>query len=211
MARSLHKRYKRKYRRNPSGDSAPRANPPLAQDIFGWIGPGFAGFAATRLLTRIAATQIAKHRPTLGKHAGAAASVGAFLAAWFLANRWKALAQYQMPLIVGSGLAAAQSLLQLYVPRIGWVVSDATPQIAAQQARRIRGPRPEELQPVDDDPDEYVYNDYYDAGRQDQAQTRADASAPARASSSTEDDDLSDLDLDEVGGQGVSMGIFGGN
>jgi hypothetical protein len=209
MARSrLHKRYKRRYRRNPDGGSA-RSNPPLFQDIAEFIGPGFAGFAATRLLTHVAATQIAKRAPKLGKHAGAAASVGAFLSAWFLANRVKWLAKYQMPLIVGSGLAAAQSLLQLYIPKLGWMVSDASPQIAAEASARSLGPNPDNLQPIDDDPNEYVYNDSYDAGRVDSTQHRADQQA-ATSAAPPPDDDLSDLDLEEMG-QGVGGGIFAQN
>lgn len=212
MARSrLHKRYKRRYRRNPDGGGSARSNPPLFTDLAEFIGPGFAGFAATRLLTYVTATQIAKRAPKLGKHAGAAASVGSFLAAWFLANRWKWLAKYQMPLVVGSGIAALQSLLQLYVPKIGWMVSDASPQvgqIAARSAKASIGPNPDDLQPIDDDPDEYVYNDSYDAGRMDATQHAADQRAATGASSAPPvDDDLADLDLEELG-QTQNMGIF---
>lgn len=211
MARSrLHKRY-RKHRRNP-GDG-PKANPPLMQDVFEWIGPGFAGFAATRFLSHVAATQIAKHKPSLGKHAGALASVGSFLAAWFLANKWKPIAKYQMPLVVGAGLAAAQSLLQLYVPKLGILVSDASPHVGliAQEKRRLQngGIRPEDLTPVDDDPNEYTYNDEFDAGRMDNVQTRADVRAATTAQPAPEDD-LSELDLDDAAGQAQNMGIFGG-
>lgn len=208
MARSrLHKRYKRRYRRNPDGGGT-RANPPLFQEVAEFIGPGFAGFAATRLLTRVAATQIAKRAPKLGKHAGAAASVGSFLAAYFLAHRWKWLAKYQMPIVVGSGLAALQSLIQLYVPKLGLLVADASPVLAAQTRAAQLGPNPDTLQPIDDDPNEYVYDDSFDAGRMDQAQHHADQHA-ATAASSSSDDDLSDLDLEDLGaGVGVGAGIF---
>lgn len=208
MARSrLSKRYKRRYRRNPGEGSSARPNPPLFTDLAEFIGPGFAGFAATRFLTRLAATQIAKRAPKMGKHAGAAASVGSFLAAWFLANRVKWLAKYQMPLVVGSGLAAIQSLLQLYVPKLGWMVADASPQIAAEARSAQLGPHPDDLEPIDDDPNEYVYNDSYDAGRVNQTQHRADQAASAASSAPPADDDLSDLDLEEMG-QTQNMGIF---
>ena len=210
MASRLHRRYKRKYRRNPPEGGSPRRNPPLASDLMEWIGPGFAAFAASRLLTRIAATELAKRKPSLGKHAGAAAAVATFLAAWFLANRWKAIAKYQMPLIVGSGLAALQSVVQLYLPKLGVLVADATPQIALRQQQARLSPRPEDLVAVDDDPNDYVYNDSFDAGRMDTQQVRADQTAPAQASAAQEDD-LSDLDLEEYGGQGVTSGIFAAN
>ena len=100
MARSkLHRRYRK--RRNPDS-SGPRANPPLFTELAEFIGPGFAGFAATRFATYLAATQVAKRKPTWGKPAGAAVSIGAFLAAWLLAHRWKWLAKYQTPIVVGA-------------------------------------------------------------------------------------------------------------
>lgn len=206
MARSrLHKRYKRKYRRNPS--DGPKANPPLASDIWDWIGPGFAAFAATRFLTRIVAVQVAKRKPSLGKHAGAIASAASFAASWFLANRVKMIAKYQMPLIVGSGIAAAQSLVQLYIPKLGVLVADATPQLAAPKMV-APGIRAEDLRVIDDeDPDEYVYNDSFDAGRQDATQNAADAAAATSARA----DDLDDLDLSDIAGSTQNMGIFGGN
>jgi hypothetical protein len=41
----------------------PRRNPPLSTDVVAQIIPGFAAFAATRFVTRTAATQIAKRWP----------------------------------------------------------------------------------------------------------------------------------------------------
>lgn len=168
--RRLHKRYKR----NPS--SEPRHNPPLLAEIGEFILPGFAGFAATRFLTRIAATQVAKYKPNLGKHAGVLTSVGSFLAAWFLAHRVKFLAAYQQPLVIGAGLAAIQSVLQLYIPTLGWIVSDATPELsegasaAAATQQLVTAPngqqyRMSDLTDIDEDPSEFTYDDSFDAGR----------------------------------------------
>jgi hypothetical protein len=167
--RRLHTRYKR----NPSS-SAPRHNPPLLAEVGAFILPGFAGFAATRFLTRIAATQVAKVKPNMGKHAGVLTSTAAFLAAWFLAHRIKWIAQYQQPIVVGAGLAAIQSILQLYFPTLGWIVSDATPELAAptlaETSQMVTAPngqqyRMSDLTDLDDDPNEFTYNDSYDAGR----------------------------------------------
>ena len=208
MARSrLHKRFKRSKRSNPAS-SGPRPNPPLFTELAEFIGPGFGGFAATRLLTRIAATQIAKHKPSFAKHAGAAASVSSFLAAWFLAHRVKALAKYHTPIVVGAGIAALQSIIQLYIPKLGWMVADASPQIAEEaQAKLVAaGPSLDDIEPLDDeDPNMYTYNDSYDPGRVGQAQRRADQQA-ATAAASSQVDDLDDLDLQDVG-VGVG-GIF---
>jgi len=135
MSRKLQRRYKgSKRRREREGSPAPKHNPPLTMDLVEFIGPGFAGFAASRFVSYVASTQISKRAPSWGKHAGAGAAVGTFLAAWLLANKWKWLAKYQMPLIVGSGIAALQTLVQLYIPRVGWMVSDASPQLDTSAA-----------------------------------------------------------------------------
>lgn len=164
---------KTRRRRRRVNPPAPKANPPLAEDIAEIIIPGFASFAGTRLATRVAVTQIAKIKPNLGKHAGAGVSIGAFLAAWFLAHKWKFLAKYHTGVVVGSTIAALQSLIQLYMPSLGWVVSDAQPAPAlpagqpsagggfASQAEidRLR------LREVDDDPNEFTFDESFDAGR----------------------------------------------
>jgi hypothetical protein len=172
------------------------------------VGPGFAGFAATRLMTRIAATQVAKYRPELAKHAGAVASIGSFIAAYFLAHRVKWLAKYQQPIVVGAAIAAIQSLIQLYIPKLGWMVSDATPEIdTSTQPQMITAPNGQQVNPADliatsDDPNAYTYNDSYDAGRMSH-----NGSGPGGpAGGSQEEDLLADLDL--TAGQPQNMGIF---
>lgn len=206
----LHRRYRnRKHKKNPSSGSSPRHNPPLITDLAEFIGPGFAAFAITRFGTRIAATQIAKRKPAWGKHAGALASVGAFLAAWLLAHRVKFLAKYHTPIAVGAGIAAAQSIIQLYIPKLGWMVSDASPEIAAAAAAPAQIPAgspsgmgrlPSDLEYVDEDPAMYTYNDSYDAGIH---TTKAQEKAQAQQ---TNVDEMMDIDLDE----GETQGIFGG-
>lgn len=142
-------------------------------DIAEIVLPGFAAFAGVRGATKIAVTQIAKLKPTAGKHAGAAVSVGAFLAAWFLAHRVKFLAKYHTGVVVGSAIAAMQSLIQLYMPGMGWLVADATPapQLPAPSqspggfASQAEVERAQALKPVHDDPNEFTYDESFDAGR----------------------------------------------
>lgn len=200
MARSrLHRRYgKRKTRSAPE----PRHNPPLLTDLVEWVGPGFGGFALTRLATRIAATQIAQRKPSWGKHVGAGVSIGAFLAAWFLAHRLKFLAKYHTPIVVGSAIAALQSIIQLYIPKLGWMVSDASPELAQAaispaelQAAHL------DLQPIDEDPNEFTYNDAFDAGRH----SKLAATGPGGPA---QHDDVSDLAIDDAIGQTQQMGVF---
>lgn len=182
----------RKARKNPS---EPRRNPPTVQELAEFIGPGFAAFAATRFGTRVAATQIAKKKPTWGKHAGAIASVGAFLAAWFLAHRLKMLARFHTPIVVGAGIAAIQSLIQLYVPKLGWMVADATPELKQMPAQQPTPQLPPNLEYIDEDPTQYTYSDAYDAGRY--AGSVAQTAQVASSAPAAPDDEMMDIDLDE--------------
>lgn len=211
MARSkLHRRYVK----NPG--TQPRRNPPLFTDLLEFVAPGFASFAATRLGTRIAATQIDKWKPGAGKHAGAGISIAAFLAAWFLGHRVKWLAKYHTPITVGAAIAGLQSLIQLYLPKLGWMVADATPELASQATAAAlvasQSNNDLQLQPVDEDPNEYTYNDSYDAGRLSRhhrhgpQQNTGGEGAAAKGSAQMVDD--SDLAIDDAIGQSANLGVF---
>lgn len=213
MAR-IHRRYrkKKKPRKNPS-ESGPRHNPTSFSDIIEYAGPGFAAFAATRFGTRVIATQVAKRKPSLGKHAGAIASVGAFFAAWLLAHRVKWLAKYHTPIVVGAAIAGLQSLIQLYVPRLGWMVADASPELAStsqQQQQQAAMPQqaPGDFEFVDEDPAMYTYNDSYDPGRygQQTAGQRPQHTPPTQDKPPTVDDLM---DMESETDEAQTMGIFG--
>lgn len=173
-------------------------------DLVEWVGPGFGGFAVTRFATRVAATQIAQRKPSWGKHAGAGVSIGAFLAAWFLAGRLKWLSKYHTPIVVGSAIAAIQSLIQLYIPKLGWMVADASPELDAQsQSQMAAAQNPVaalNLQPTNEDPNEYTYNDSYDAGRYAPSQ-QASAGGHGQV-------DPADLAVDDLVGQTQNLGVF---
>jgi hypothetical protein len=197
----LHRRYRS--RRSSSGESpSPRRNPPLLVDLAEFIGPGFAAFAATRFGTRIATQMIAKHRPSWGKHAGALASIASFVAAWQLAHRVKMLEKYATPVAVGAGIAAAQSLIQLYIPQLGWMVSDASPTVApAVAAAPAPVQLPAGLEPVDEDPAIYVDADAYDA---------AGIHAPdmGMPQASVPDEMIEEIDLEGQAADMQGVGIF---
>jgi hypothetical protein len=208
MARSrLHRRYVKK---------AFKANPPLFTDLVEFVVPGFGGFAATRFVTRVAMTQVAQRAPSWGKHAGAVASVGAFLAAWFLAHKWKWLERWHTPIVVGSAIAAGQSLLQIYAPNLlGWVVSDATPELAAGTAQSALTTPDHQLaqlhlQPTNEDPNEFTYNDSYDAGRYSGQQGPGSMKVgpmPAANQAQQSATDGSDLAIDDAIGT-ANLGVF---
>lgn len=195
--------------------SAPRANqasnPPLFMDLVEFIGPGFGAFAATRMATRIASTQIAKKWPSMATHAGVAASAGSLLAAWLLAHKVKFLEKYHTPIAVGAGIATLQTAIQMYFPKLGWMVADATPEIAAATAPSAAA-LPTATSGDDDFEDVtateqgwHVYNDAHDAGRyerQGQQQGRQQRPQPGRAqaapaakpaAAATDNDDLYDI------------------
>jgi len=210
MAR-LHRRYKKRRSRRTPSDPAPRRNPPLFTDLAEWVGPGFASFAVTRFTTRVAATQIAAKKPSWGKHVGAGVSIGAFLAAWFLAHRVKWLAKYHTPITVGAAIAALQSLIQLYIPKLGWMVADASPELEAADTSQLAAMP--QLQPVHEDPNEYSYNDTYDPGRYSKTgmPPRGTAAAAAPTNAPNAEDDLSDLQIDDAIGQSQNLGVFSAN
>lgn len=203
--RRLHKRYGRKTRSESGGL---RSNPPILKDMVEFIGPGFASFAATRFLTRIAAVYLARKKPSWGKHAGAITSIASFAGAYFGAHRVKMLAPYHTPIVVGSAIAALQSMIQLYIPKLGWMLADASPQISeelalpAQQQQQSRLPPGVEL--LDEDPNLYSYNDAFDNGR-----ATGTASQP-KPQAVAEDELLSDLNLgDDHGSLDLNLGSLG--
>jgi hypothetical protein len=196
---------------------APRRNPPIITEVLEFAVPGFGGFAASRFLTHVTATQVAKRAPSWAKHAGVIASLGSFGAAWLLANKVKFLEKYHVPIVVGSAIAAAQSILQLYLPMVGWMVSDATPEIATAATPQVSAADQQlaqmQLQPTNEDPNEFMYNDAFDAGRYSGSQGRASmktgplpqttpaAGQPAQAQSTD------DLAIDDAIGQ-ANLGVF---
>lgn len=145
-------------------------NPPLFTDIVEFVGPGFASFAATRFLTGVVTSQISQRAPSWGKHAGAVASVGSFMSLWLFGHKVEWLERWHTPIVVGSAIAALQSLIQLYIPSMGWLVSDAQANLPSSTATSALTAQDQAvanmgLVSTDEDPSEFVYNDSYDAGR----------------------------------------------
>ena len=210
MARSrLHRRYGKKRR----SSSEPKHNPPLLADLAEWAGPGFASFATTRFLTRIVTQKVNEKKPSWGKHAGVGVSVGSFLLLWYLGHKIKWIAKYHTPITVGSAIAAAQSILQLYLPQVGWMIGDATPEVAAAAtaggATALTARSIPQLEPMpDEDPNEYTYNDSFDPGRYGIKQASAGPGAPAATNSSTMPDLMPDDDLADLTGASAQMGVF---
>lgn len=202
------RRLHRRYRKNPDSGIG-SADRMALTEVWNWVGPGFAAFAAGRFVTYVLTGQVEKRKPAWGKHAGAVAAVTTFAGSWLLAHKVKFLSKYVEPIVIGTGLAAAASLVQLYVPKLGWMIGD--PNTAAQDAtaQAVAGAQaslPPGFSVVDEDPTSFEYNDAHDAGIYG---AQAPTGQPNQAQAQ-EDDILVDLDLDDAAGAGVG-GIFAGN
>jgi len=206
-------KFRRRHQKNP-GEL--KSNPPMMTDIVEYIVPTFAAFALDRFVTRVAAVQIAKRWPKYAKHAGAIASIGTFGAAWFGAHRVKYLAKYHNQIVIGTGIAAAQSLIQIYLPQLGWMVSDCSPELPAAKAAAAANAMAASTAPLlagmqDSAPPQgfrpttanewYSYNDAFDAGSY---RGKAEAEQPLVPGEDAQEPDVqisdlldnSDLELD---------------
>ncbi len=200
---------RRRYRSTDSGGSTSfRHNPPVAADLWNFVLPGFGGYAVSRVASRAVAIQVGKLKPSLGKHAGVIASLATFAAGWFLIHRWKPLAKYHTPLVVGAGIASLQTLVQSYLPMVGWVM-DAPP---SPMATILTAPAAA-AGLTDDGNDYFSYNDAFDAGVY-RGQPSAGADVPgspqAAARSAQATDTLDDV-MADLGADGIGMsdaGIF---
>lgn len=99
-------------------------NPPPMTDLVEFILPGFAGYAATKFVSRVTYAQLSKKFPKAGKHLAAGSTIASFLTAWLLVHRIKRLQHYHTPVVVGSAIASLQTLVRLYLPKYGWIVAD---------------------------------------------------------------------------------------
>lgn len=128
----------RRRRRNPDDDPSPRANPSgLAADLTELgelVIPAFAGYAGGRMVSRITYVQTQKKWPRAARHLAAGAGALTVLAAYFALPRVKRFAQYQTTATLGAAIASLQTLVQTYLPKFGWMVSDYAQLVPAKGA-----------------------------------------------------------------------------
>lgn len=192
-------------------------NPPVLEDFTDMILPGFGGYGATRLLGRITHVQVAKRWPRFGKHAAALSAVAAFGAAWFAAHRVKALSRYHTPIVVGAGIAALKTLVQTYLPWLGWMTADVqegdTRALPPGQTANPGGATSMGHSIFDEIDDQVpggeqtwsTYNDAFDQGSyKNQAPAHAPAETPAAADADAAMGEmLSELGVEDDLGQGI--------
>lgn len=137
------KNVRRRKRPATSGGGELRKNPSSAlRDVGEFVGAGFAGYAGTRLVSRVAYVQVAKRSPKWARHASVGASVGAALAAYYLLGKVKKVERHHLPVSVGAAIAALQTVVQTYVPKFGWIVSDYQPTLGSASAPSAVPPQP---------------------------------------------------------------------
>jgi hypothetical protein len=124
--------YKKKRTQRNTQVIKAKENPPPMQDLVEFIVPGFAGYAGTRLASRIVHGMVIKRFPKLAKHASVLSTFGAAGAAWLAVHRIKRIEQYHTPVVVGASIAAIQTAVQAYLPKYGWMVSDHDLQAQSQ-------------------------------------------------------------------------------
>jgi hypothetical protein len=177
----------------------------LKEDALNTILPAFAGYAGSKFLGRMAFVQISKRWPSLGKHTPVVASFVSLAATYILADKIEKLKKYRDPLIIGEAIALLQTVIQTYLPKFGWVVSDvsadqyakpASVVTAALNAAPVRAlPAPSASSDYDDLFDMTpVYNDNrVGVGDEDSAGIEETAQERYTGGQVGGDDDLSDI------------------
>lgn len=129
MAKSKLARYrsKRPKKKNPITESA-------AVDFGMQVGAGFAGYTATRFAMRMMYSQAVKRWPQLAQHLGVLTSAVTATGVYFGTRYWDRAEEYNQSATIGAGIAVLQSIIQTYVPKLGWIVSDMDPSQYAPKA-----------------------------------------------------------------------------
>lgn len=116
MAKSKLAKYRRRRKANPETKAI--------VDLATNIGAGFAGYTATRFVSRVAYSQAVKRWPNASKHVYAAASALSAAGVFAGTRYWKRAGDYHEPAVIGAGIALIQTLIQTYLPKFGWIVAD---------------------------------------------------------------------------------------
>jgi hypothetical protein len=157
-------RLARKYKKHKRPTGVPRSNPSSGwlKDLGHDVLPALAGFAGSRLISRMMTLAIHKKWPGAARHAGAISAIASFAGAAWGAHKIKSIEKYADGLVIGAGVGAAATILQTYVPKLGWMMAEVgTTELAPAT--------PTPMPTADFDPeggdDWGAYNDAFDSGR----------------------------------------------
>lgn len=139
------------------------SNPLVPKDLLlKTVGPGIGAYALSRFLARIARVETAKRWPRMSPHLTALATVLVLLSAW-LGGRTKTLRPYQTGLMVGASIGAVQTLIQTYIPTLGWIFdAPNVAELPAPSSTALVGPVGDDeldIRGDDDDDDEPLDED----------------------------------------------------
>lgn len=94
-----------------------KTNPPPVKDLVEFVVPGFAGYAGTRMISRIVHGAMTQRFPRWAKHASVLSTGLTAGAAWLLMDKIDRAKEYQTPVVVGASIAAIQTMTQAYLPK----------------------------------------------------------------------------------------------
>jgi len=127
MAKSkLARRYKR--RKNIAREATQGS-----KDLAISVGAGFAGYAATRFISRMAYSQVIKRFPGGADYAALIASAIGAAGTFFGTKYWSKVEDYHEAASVGAGIALLQTGVQTFLPKFSWIVSDVAPEQYVQK------------------------------------------------------------------------------
>jgi hypothetical protein len=115
-----------------------RSNPETKQaiELATNVGAGFAGYAATRLLSRMAYATALKRFPKGSPYIHIAASALSATGVYFGSKHWSKVDEYHEAASIGAGIAVMQTALQTLAPKLGWIVSDVSADQYVAKAKR---------------------------------------------------------------------------
>jgi hypothetical protein len=96
-------------------------NPPIVTDVFQYVLPAAGAYVATRLVGRASRTFLGAKFPKIAPFAAPLGSLVAFGAIWYAAHKVSYTKRYHNQLMIGSGIALIQSLVQSVMPGLGWL------------------------------------------------------------------------------------------
>lgn len=145
MAKSKLAKYKKRRR-------ATASNPSEVTDTAVNVGAGFAGYAATRLVSRIAYSQAVKRSPKASNYVHLAASALGAVGVYFGSKHVEKTSKYHEAAAIGAGIALGQAALQTFAPKFGWIVSDVNEEQYAkkQPKKQLPSANLNDLLPPDD-------------------------------------------------------------
>lgn len=108
-------------------------------DLGNLVLPGLGGYGATRLLARIVRRIVDKKWPGKGKHVGVLSTIVMFFVAAWASDRFAALRRRREPILVGAGVAAAQTAVQAWLPGLAWLLDSEPTQASLPSAQASSG------------------------------------------------------------------------